>query len=167
MHRIKAEKHKSNEIRNIWKLGFLMHFIFCSNTFLCFCPMFSNKSFIILALKFVFDPFYFYILCKIRIQHCSFVCGYPVFLALLLKRRYFLLWMVLLIPVENQLTIYVRISFWALYFIGLNVRFYDTILLLFDYYNFVVSCYKFWNHKVWVLQLCFSFSRLFLYLQTL
>ena len=51
--------------------------------------------------------------------------------------------MVLLIPVENQLTIYVRISFWALYFIGLNVRFYDTILLLFDYYNFVVSCYKF------------------------
>ena len=49
----------------------------------------------------------------------------------------------LAIPVENQLTIYVRISFWALYSIGLNVCFYDTILLLFDYYNFVVSCYKF------------------------
>ena len=70
-----------------------------------FIPVFSFKSFLVLALTFnyLIHLGQFCICFKIGVQTCLFVLGNLVVLALFLTKTIFPHWMVLVTPVENQL----------------------------------------------------------------
>lgn len=114
-------------------------------------PMFSTKSFMILALRYILSWFLCMVLCLIH----SFTCRYPIFPIPLLKRLSIRPLNGLGTVVENCLTMFLRAYFWAFlscWAMCLPLCQYT----MFDHCSFVIHC----EIRKWELQFC-SFSRFF------
>ena len=123
--------------------------------------MFSSKRFIVLALtlgSMIHLELIF--MCHIG-KGFNFVLLHVNILLLqyhLLKKLFFPHWMNLATLFKNQLTINIRIYFWILNSVPSFQVSLMPVLHWLDYFSIVV---RFWNWKVWVLQLCSCLSRLF------
>ena len=87
-------------------------------------------------------PFWvkFCIWCKVRVQLHSFACGYPVFPAPFVEKTVLSSLNSLNTHIENHLTIYVSVYFWALYSIPLvYMSIFMPVPYCFDYYSFAVN----------------------------
>ena len=74
----------------------------------------------------------------VRVQHHSFVCGYPVVSAPFTEKTVLSPWS--WHPCENHLSIYARAYFWALYSIPLvYISVFMPVPLCFDYPSFVLT----------------------------
>ena len=77
---------------------------------------------------------------KVRVQLHSFACGYLVFPILLIKKTVLSPLNVLGILVSSHFIIYIKIYFWALYYIPLvYTSVFMSVPNCFDYYSFAVS----------------------------
>lgn len=118
--------------------------------------MFSSNSCIVSVLTLICLCFWanFCVSHKVQCQAHSFACGYPVVSIQFVEKKWSL-------PLLNCLGSLVKkkkinshrcmVYFWTINYIPLIFM---SLSHCFDF------CNKFWNHEVWLLQLC-SFSRLF------
>jgi len=95
---------------------------------------------------------------KVRVHFHAFAWGHPVFQMLFVEETALSSLCSLGTLVKAHLTIYVRIHFWALYSVPLVCM---SILMPIPNCLTIVLCNMFWIQKVWGLQLCSFFSRLF------
>lgn len=103
----------------------------------------------------IYDPFRvsFCIWCEIWIEvpHLFFACGYPIFLAPLVERPFFLHWIAF---IENKLFIYIWGLFLDSLFYSIHLYIFNLGLHCFVYCSFILSFdIRYWYSIVFVLLL--------------
>ena len=117
-------------------------------------PVFSSKSFIVLALLFRFLIHFEWIFVygiRLSVKFHAYACDYLVFPASKLERLTFPIW-IILIRIKNYLIIH------ASFISSLSILFHWPVCLSLSQNHkavIIVALFKFWHQEVWVLQLCF------------